>query len=108
MISNYQDRAWTEKGIPMKGKLNNKNKKALKSVLAKQAPADLPWDDIESLVRALGGDVDRRGAGSSRALHLNGVVAVLDSPHPGPHTPKRLVKRIRKFLEQAGVSTSDV
>ena len=57
---------------------------------------------IESLIRALGGEIDER-AGSRVAATLNGVTAVFHRPHPRPVTKKGAVEAVRQFLTNAGV-----
>jgi len=57
---------------------------------------------IESLVRALGGEVRER-EGSRVAAKLNGITAIFHRPHPRPETKKGAVDAVRQFLVKAGV-----
>ena len=45
---------------------------------------------------------ERRG--SSVIIELNGEVETVHRPHPRPECGKGLVKRMRSFLERAGVA----
>lgn len=64
--------------------------------------ANIAWNDIESLFRALGADVSER-EGSRVAVVLFGEVRVFHRPHPSPHTDKGAVASVRRWLEQHGV-----
>jgi len=64
--------------------------------------AGINWDDIESLLKALGAKISE-GAGSRIGVLLNGKVAVFHRPHPQKETDKGAVKSVRKFLTEAGV-----
>ena len=64
--------------------------------------ANILWDDIESLLAALGGELSE-GSGSRRRVQLNGVRAVFHRPHPQKTTDKGAVNSVRRFLENAGV-----
>jgi hypothetical protein len=74
----------------------------LNAVFARPTKAEIRWSAIESLIRALGGEVTER-AGSRVAARLNGVTAVFHRPHPRPETKKGAVEAVRQFLMNAGV-----
>ena len=84
-------------------RVNNAHRKTLAAVYARPTRADVRWSDIESLVRAAGGEIHER-AGSRVAMALNGVVAVFHLPHPKPVTNKGAVDAVRRFLDTAGVT----
>jgi hypothetical protein len=71
-------------------------------IFARPTRADIRWSAIESLIRALGGEVTER-AGSRVAARLNGVTAVFHRPHPRPETRKGAVDAVRQFLMNAGM-----
>ncbi|HEV3449239.1 MAG TPA: type II toxin-antitoxin system HicA family toxin [Gemmataceae bacterium] len=78
------------------------SQKTLDAVFADPVRANIHWDKIESLIKWLGGDVTK-GGGSSVAFHLNGIRAIFHSPHPQKEASRGLIKRLRGFLEDAGV-----
>jgi hypothetical protein len=82
--------------------LNKAQQLMLKAVFARPTKADIRWSAIESLIRALGGEVTER-AGSRVAARLNGVTAVFHRPHPRPETRKGAVDSVRQFFINAGV-----
>ena len=81
--------------------MNNRQKKTLELIFKDPVSANVPWKDIESLLRALGCEISE-GNGSRVRLALGGVRAVFHRPHPNPETDKGAVKSMRKFLTNAG------
>ena len=92
---------WNQKG-PVSFAMNKTQQAALNGIFARPTRADIRWSAIESLIRALGGEVTER-AGSRVAARLNGVTAVFHRPHPRPETKKGAVDAVRQFLTNAGV-----
>jgi HicA toxin of bacterial toxin-antitoxin, len=82
--------------------MNKAQESTLRAVFAKPARADIRWSAIESLIRAIGGEISQR-AGSRVAAKLNGVTAIFHRPHPRPETKKGAVDAVRQFLTNAGV-----
>jgi HicA toxin of bacterial toxin-antitoxin, len=82
--------------------MNAAQRRTLDAVFSRPTRADIRWLAIESLIRALGGEVTER-AGSRVAARLNGVTAVFHRPHPRPETKKGAVDAVRQFLANAGV-----
>jgi hypothetical protein len=82
--------------------MNKAQQATLNALFARPTRADIRWSAIESLIRALGGEVTER-AGSRVAARLNGVTAVFHRPHPRPETKKGAVDAVRQFLTNAGV-----
>ncbi len=83
--------------------MNSKQRRTLKDIFTKPPPADIRWEDIESLLGALGAE-RWEGRGSRVRFLLNGQEASFHRPHPKPETDKGAVKSVRQFLEKAGVS----
>jgi hypothetical protein len=83
--------------------MNKEHRKTLEAVFAKPDRANIPWDDIEKLFEALGGKVSY-GGGSMVRVVLHDVVAVFHCPHPQRETYKALLRRVRRFLEEAGTA----
>jgi len=74
----------------------------LDAIFSRPTRANIRWSAIESLIRALGGEISQREE-SRVAARLNGVIAVFHRPHPRPETKKGAVEAVRQFLQNAGV-----
>ncbi len=82
--------------------MNNKQKKALTAIIEIPVRSDIRWDDIESLLQALGADISA-GSGSRVRCSLNGVKAIFHRPHPEKTATKGTVEDVATFLRRAGV-----
>jgi len=82
--------------------MNKRHRKTLERIIEKPERSDIPWQDIESLILALGGEVSE-GRGSRVRVSLNGVRAVFHRPHPRRLTIKGAIKSARRFLQEAEV-----
>jgi hypothetical protein len=69
--------------------------------------ASIAWSDIESLLVALGTEVEE-GSGSRVRIALNGVRSVFHRPHPQKEMDKGAVKDMRRFLTEAGVTPDEI
>ena len=81
--------------------MNNRQRKTLEAVFTDPLRSDVPWNDIESLLEALGAEIEE-GRGSRVRVTLNGVRGYFHRPHPERVTDKGAVKSVRDFLENAG------
>jgi hypothetical protein len=88
-------------------RLNNKQQSTLSEIFRNPLHANLEWDDIESLIRALGGEISE-GAGSRVRIYLNGVRAVFHRPHRANKTDKGAIKSVRRFLTEAGIDHAEI
>lgn len=77
--------------------------KTLTAIFSHPISANIPWHEIEALFKSLGADVEQR-AGSRTAVILFGEVQVFHRPHPAPTTDKGVVARVRRWLENHGVT----
>jgi hypothetical protein len=82
--------------------MNSRNRKILEAIFEEPIRADITWDDVESLVKALGGRV-KEGRGSRVRLNFGDVSATFHAPHGSDKTDKGALKSVRRFLEAAGV-----
>ena len=82
--------------------MNNKQKNTYKSIFTNPIRRDIIWNDVVSLIKALGGTV-KEGDGSRVRFDLNNVSLNIHSPHPQKELKKYQVKAIREFLINAGV-----
>lgn len=83
--------------------MNRKHQRTLEAIFEDPVRCDIPWRDIESLLRALGADITE-GEGSRVRIALNGVRAVFHRPHPQKETDRGTVRSMRRFLIEAGVT----
>jgi hypothetical protein len=83
--------------------MSGKQQGTLEDIFADPVRANIEWRDIESLLGSLGAEIIE-GGGSRVAVVLNGRTSVFHRPHPRKEAPKRLVRRMRRFLEEAGVT----
>lgn len=81
--------------------MNGKHAKTLDAVFADPVRSSVLWSDVETLFRALGGDISE-GRGSRVRVSLNGIDAVFHRPHPQKETDKGALKSVRRFLTEAG------
>jgi hypothetical protein len=82
--------------------MNKKQQRILEAIQASPPPANLKWNDIEALFKALGAVVSQ-GNGSRVRVSLNGVKAVFHKPHPNNEVGRGCVRDIRLFLETANI-----
>ena len=82
--------------------MNRKNQRTLDRIVEKPERSDIPWNDIEGLIIALGGEI-YEGRGSRVRIYLKGVRAVFHRPHPKRVTNKGAVSSVRRFLKEAEV-----
>lgn len=82
--------------------LNSKQHKTLRAVFDDPARSDVPWEDVEKLLVALGAEIND-GSVSRIRIALGGVRAVFHRPHPRRETDKGALKSMRRFLREAGV-----
>ena len=80
----------------------SKHVRILKQIFEDPTRSDIPWRDIESMLKAEGAEISE-GSGSRVRIVLNGVRAVFHRPHPKKETDKGAVKSMRRFLKEAGV-----
>ena len=83
-------------------KLSGRHRGTLEAIFERPTRADIRWQAVEALLRALGGVVSE-GAGSRVRVALLGRRAVFHEPHPEPTTDKGAVEDVRHFLSSVGV-----
>jgi hypothetical protein len=81
--------------------MKRQQRRTLDLIFARPVSANVPWSDVESLFRQLGGEVAESERSRIEVL-LFGVLRVFHLPHP-PDTDKGAVAAIRKWLEDNGV-----
>ncbi|MER5028184.1 type II toxin-antitoxin system HicA family toxin [Pantoea anthophila] len=83
-------------------KLRKKQRETLEQIFQTPPPSGLKWQAVESLIRALDGEI-KEGSGSRVRFLLNGKIARFHRPHPSPDTDKGAVVNLREWLESIGV-----
>jgi hypothetical protein len=83
--------------------MTQRHRRTLEVVFEDPVRANIPWRDIEAMLKAEGAEISG-GAGSRVRVALNGVRAVFDRPHPQKETDKGAVRSVRRFLTEAGVN----
>lgn len=86
--------------------MNKSHERTLEGIFADPARANLNWHDIESLLVALGAELEE-GRGSRVRVELNDVVAVFPRPHPRKEASKPAVRDVRTLLIAAGIRPPD-
>ena len=82
--------------------VGKKHRQIYEDILTKPDRSDILWDDFLSLLRYMGAIIKEQG-GSAVGIRLNGKYAVFHKPHPGHVIYLSDLKRIRRFLVEAGV-----
>lgn len=82
--------------------MNHRDARTLAAISAHPGSANIRWQDIESLLRSLGADI-QESDGSRVAVVLFGQVQVFHRPHPQPVTDRGAVASIRRWLEANGI-----
>jgi HicA toxin of bacterial toxin-antitoxin, len=83
--------------------MSQKHQRTLQAIFDDPVRSNIPWRDMENLLKAAGADITE-GAGSRVRIALNGVRAVFHRPHPQKETDKGAVRSMRRFLTEAGVT----
>ncbi len=86
--------------------LASRHRKTLAEVFEDPVRANIVWNDIEKLMRALGAELTE-GRGSRVRAYLNGVRAVFHRPHPRKETGRGALRSVRRFLLEAGISAEE-
>lgn len=75
------------------------------AIFKRPTQAGINWIDVENLIIALGGEIEKKCSGSRVGICLNGKVTVFHKPHPGKEMDKGAVKSMRGFLELVEVKS---
>lgn len=82
--------------------MKSKHARTVKAIFHRPVLGSIRWADIESLLVALGAELEER-EGSRVAFIWNGQVHVFHRPHPSPDTDKGAVVSVKRILEANGV-----
>jgi len=84
------------------GYLNAKHQKTLNAVFDIPTRANITFSDLESMVKAMGGEVIER-EGSRVILSVSGGLWHTHRPHPDREARKYQVESFREFLKLRGI-----
>ena len=82
--------------------MNRKQRNTYDAIFAQPIRRNVVWNDVVSLITALGGTVTQ-GNGSRLRFDLNDISLNIHSPHPQKELKRYQVKAVREFLVNAGV-----
>ena len=82
--------------------MSKKHQRIFARIFEKPDREDIDWNDFINLLEYLGASIRQRG-GSAHGIKLNGEYAVFHKPHPGNTIYLADLKRIRKYLTNAGI-----
>lgn len=82
--------------------MNAKHRKTLLAIFSRPTSTSIVFNDIEALIRALGGSISER-EGSRVKMELKGEQWRCHRPHPGKEAKRYQVEEARELLERVGV-----
>ena len=82
--------------------MNKKQRKTYDAIFAEPIRRNISWDDVVTLIKAIGGTVTQ-GDGSRVRFDFNNISLNIHSPHPQKELKRYQVKAIREFLIKAGI-----
>ena len=82
--------------------MNNRQQKTLVAIFSNPAPKTLAWNDLVSLLLALGCDMEKDG-GFHFAFRRDTQKADFHRPHPGNELKPYQVRDAKAFLAKIGV-----
>ena len=80
--------------------MRKKHRRTLEALFKRPTQSNIRWDDIESLLAALGAYMEAR-EGSRVYVELNDVAGHFHRPHPEKEASKGAVNSVRRFLVEA-------
>ena len=86
--------------------MNKRQRRTLARIFDQPTRADVRWDELASLLRALGAE-EQKGAGSRVRFVLDGSILSLHRPHPKPELRKYAVEDVQDFLAGRGIEPEE-
>jgi hypothetical protein len=83
--------------------MKSKHRRTLERIFERPTPSDIRWNDIESMLRAVGVGISER-AGSRVLLKMGPERIVIHRPHPSTQTGRATVRSLAMFLRAIGVT----
>jgi HicA toxin of bacterial toxin-antitoxin, len=82
--------------------MNTKHRTTLRKIYTRPTAANVRWNDLEGLMKALGATI-QESSGSRMRFCLGDLVAVFHRPHPSPYMRKGAVDAARRLPQNCGV-----
>ena len=79
--------------------MNAKHRKTLRAVFAHPVSGNIKWREVESLLVALGAEIEEREGSRIAVIFPGRFPAIFHRPHPSPNTDKGAVATLRNWLE---------
>ena len=86
--------------------MGSRHERTLREVFERPARSNIEWSRIEAMFVHYGAYVQER-AGSRVAVELGERKAVFHRPHPAKEASRSLVRDVRDFCEEAGLTPPD-
>lgn len=86
--------------------MNKRQRRTLARIFERPTRSDVRWDELASLLRALGAE-EHQGAGSRVRFVLDGSILSLHRPHPKLDLRKYAVEDVRDFLAARGIEPEE-
>jgi hypothetical protein len=86
--------------------MNKRQRRTLARIFEQPTRSDVRWEELESLMRALGTQ-QHECAGSRGRFVLDGSILNLHRPHPKPELRKYAVEDVRDFLAAHGIEPEE-
>jgi len=83
--------------------MNSRQRKTLEAIFSTPVPKNLRWDDIESLLIAVGCKMKNRG-GSKIGFAKSGLVLFVHRPHPQKEAAAFVIRDVKEFLVRIGAT----
>ena len=83
--------------------MSKRHRRTLAAILTEPPPANVRWDDVESLLSHLGATIEEAGGSRVRVI-LGGVATVFHRPHPRKEASRPQLRSVAAFLVAAGVA----
>ena len=83
--------------------MNHKQRQTLRAIFERPTLPSIAFQDIESLLRALGGEIQER-EGSRVRINIADEQWRCHRPHPGKEAKRYQVEEVRELLERIGVT----
>ena len=81
--------------------MNKKQRKTYEAIFATPIRRNIVWEEVVSLIEAMGGKVSQGSGSRVRFSSMNGVSLNIHSPHPQKELKRYQVKDVRTFIERA-------
>jgi hypothetical protein len=86
--------------------VSKKHQAIFEQIFAKPDRHDILWDDFILMLEAFGAEIKGKSM-SAVGIKINGMYAVFHRPHPQKTLYQSDLKRIRRFLLNAGIKEVD-